>query len=250
MLHVEINGVEKTQVNNKAQETLELQSVPKFLSFLHMHKSLEYSSLPELADEELRLIKKYIEANDFLEVYELAYAQAQEECFFVDSSLEKKCEALLDIYFAVNELLHSGEEYEVDAEEKKLGIVLDGASITEEIAVKNDPNYKLMIESQSTENRYMSTVIKDNNLKERADFYICEFKKEASISVDVPYMKELTDGLESVLVSEETALNKKKEIFCLLWDFYQRTENYDRLINFLYLNVPEGENFCRENIEP
>lgn len=247
--HVENNGVEKIDPDKQDQKDVQPRSFSKYLSFLEMHKNLEHSILPVLSEKELNLIKKYIEENDYLEAYEFAYMQAQEECFFVDSSLEKKCEELLDIYFTVNEVLHNTGGDDTDTVGEILGITLDGASITETVTAESDPNYELLVESQLTENRNMITTIKDDKSEKDADYYICEYKRVSSLSLDIPYMDELTISLEKALISKETTLAERKEIFCLLLDFYQRTENYERLIDFLYLNAPEGDNFCRENIE-
>lgn len=221
---------------------------------------LEQINLEDIPDIERSEIAKYFKAQNKIDEYDIIYEVIQTQCLFLDedqTKLIKNCEIADEVFGNINELLH---EDQVDGLEMLTGISQDDLkwdNIIQKNTIDTDPNRELFEESEQTPGRYSpankigpepqeidAKIASNINLEQ----VICDISLYTQNTLDSPLPPEviskLQGQLEAILLIKDASPEELKLIFCTLFNYYEATENYDRMIDFLYLHEPEGTPSC------
>ena len=227
------------------------------LEFMQFYQNLDQDvDLPQLNHELVVAI-----AENHYQLYDNSYMNTQEECFLADAeneNIQKRCEKILSFYEDVNEQLNAYLELDTGENSAELESLasnilgqaveidtfLDGKTYTKHMISQSDTHWEL----KQQVDRHLA-VAGENSLASPGEEVLihnllCRPYEILDLNLPQDVLTKLISELEAALVSSNSSLSDKQKIFCLLLDYYQKTQNEDKLIMFLFLNMPAGDLSC------
>lgn len=267
--HIEEYGVEENTVESESGYDFEaLKKLSPKLAFTSSFNDFGKYQNVSFEDQEIKKLVDQFIKNELIETFDESFLIIQEECMLLGFEENKEtelqnCEIILGHYEVFNEQLNTAlDDIEVDKSiqdtgyggsvEDMLDISLDGDQVTYATTAADDPHHELKVEADTTPNKNSvllrgHVIIRDRNKKLTLADAICQFEKRQELNLSQQLVDEVLLYLEDGLIDQETSLKEKQDIFCTLLTYYEEIGDFDKLIEFLYLNMPEGDNFCDNN---
>ena len=214
---------------------------PPYLSFLLFYQDSQNFVLPASYPEVRKVASQLNESQSLYEFYDEAYQSTQEVCAFEEKvEVVNKCDSLLSYFSKVNDSLNGNSNQDADT---SLGLSLDGFEI------RKRELGEFGINEEDFDVKYVNSTRKlpmasGQEIDLTQVDSVCLLRQRIELNLESSLIEKIVGLLERELVDEQVSLASRKETYCVLEAYYTQTDNVDRLIEFLYLNMPEGLNFC------
>ncbi|MEE2671356.1 MAG: hypothetical protein VYA54_06590 [Bdellovibrionota bacterium] len=210
--------------------------LPQDLKIIESETDLK--ALAQSIQSDKKLYAKYDEIYQELQIIPFTEDLSEAEQAYIDKLFERMSE--INEHFTFEEIPGGDTE-------AIFGITHDGHKFTEN-EIKADPNREyfdghLDEDRNSLALKGVHTPDEFESFNNNIETIICHFENRAELELPQDVIHALVQNLELALVSSETSLEDKLAIYCLLSNFYEANELYDRLIDFLYLNMPDSDSF-------
>jgi hypothetical protein len=265
---IESNPTKVKQSNNKEESPEKLIELPKSLPANLLFLNFKEKPLPDLKpslEAKPGEIAKWLKEQDLSKAYDKRYEEYQEFILInSDAISEKQKEQIENLFAEINEELNKLENITVikNHDESLLGPLVPtkghkpistnslGEQASEDIEngssnirVSDSPKRSILRKPSfgfekgpDEEEKISSLNILDG---------VCQDKNSKSIvPIDLNLLSKNVVVLERALLDESNTLDERIKIYCTLLKYYELTENNDRLIDFLYLNMPADEVKC------
>ncbi|MBL6991688.1 MAG: hypothetical protein ISR65_18045 [Bacteriovoracaceae bacterium] len=237
-----------------------LTTLPKSMSFLNFYQDQSLFIAP-LSKDEVKQAAYEIVNKDFEDLYQQASEETQILCMTAEDELIiQKCDDVLEMFSVINDQINLIlDQASLEPGEGLANLVginqnaFNGENVTYNLASSSDPHHDLHQESDSTPSRN-SVLTKGHihptktaaNDHSSLDLDLCNVQKWKTIPLPIELLKRSVSKLEEALIDDKVSLANKKKIYCTLDTYYNQNDLTDKLIYFLYLNMPPGENFCQD----